>query len=174
MRRFIALTAVFAFSLTSLPLFAAGPSRAARVAVGRGQNTGTVNGTAKNAQGQNLANFTVRIRNLGNGNIVGSTTTSAAGEYSFTGLPIGNYALEIVSPNGDIIGTSASIAVAAGATVSVTITASAASALTAAAAGGTAAAGGAHTALIITTAAIAAGVIGVVVAAHHGNASPSR
>jgi hypothetical protein len=170
MRRLIALTAVLALSLSSAPLFAAGATRAARAAVGRGQNTGTVNGTAKNAQGQNLPNYTVRIRNLANGNIVGSSTTNAAGDYSFIGLPVGNYAIEIVNAAGDIIGTSASIAVAAGATVSVTVTASAATAIAAAAAAG----GGISTALIITAAAITAGVVGVVVAANNGNASASR
>ena len=176
MRRVIALIAVLALSLTSVPLFAAGATRAARVVVGRGQNTGTVNGTAKSAQGQNLPNYTVRIRNLGNGNIVGSTTTSTAGEYSFAGLPVGNYAIEIVNAAGDIIGTSASIAVAAGATVSVTVTASAATALAAAAAGGAAAAGaaGIPMALLITTAAIGAGIVGVVVARNQSDASPSR
>jgi hypothetical protein len=177
MRRLIAFTTILALSLTSVPLFAASGGRVA--AIRQGQTTGTVTGTAQSAQGQTLANYTVRIRNLANGNVAGATTSNAAGQFTFAGLNPGNYAIEIVNAAGQIVATSASVAVAAGATVSVTVTASAAAALGAAGAGAAAAGGagaasaGVSTALIVTTVAVAAGIVGVVVAVK-ANASPSR
>ena len=85
---------------------------------------------------------------------------------------------------GQIIGTSASIGVAAGATVT-GIAVSTSAVLAGAAAGGAAAAGaaaagagaataGISTAVIVTTAAAAAGVAGAVAVAKKGDASPSR
>jgi Carboxypeptidase regulatory-like domain len=180
MRRVATSALIFALSLTGAPVFAAGPSRAAR----QGQTTGTITGTAQDSQGRTLSNCTVRIRNLANGNLAGSTPCGAAGEFSFVGLNPGNYAIEIVDAAGNIVGTSASIAVVAGTTAAVTVTASAAAALGAAsgaaAAGATAggaaaaAAGGISTAAIVGAAAAAAGIVGVIVAVNRSNASPSR
>lgn len=175
MRRIIAVVVIATLSLTSAPLFAAGAPRVARAA-GQPQ-TGTLNGTAKSARGDNLPGYTVRVRNLANGNLAGSTTTTAGGTFSFV-LPPGQYAVELVGPTGEIFGTSASITLGAGATVSITVTASAASALGAAAAGGAAGGAGAassgfsNTALIITGVAVTAGIITYVV--HRSTASPSR
>jgi hypothetical protein len=163
MRRVAASVLVFAMSLTSAPLFAAGPARAARQA-----QTGTVTGTAQGSQGQTLPNYTVRIRNLGNGTLAGSTTSNAAGQFSFAGLTPGNYAIEVVNAAGEIVGTSASIAVVAGATIAVTVTAAAAAAIAAATGGGI------STAVIVTAVAAAAGIVGIVVAVNRSNASPSR
>jgi len=183
MRRVIALVTLLAMPLANAPLFAADAIRAARVRAGQGQPTGAVNGTAEDSLREKLAGHTVRIRNLANGNLAGSTTSGAAGEFSFTGLAPGNYAVEIVNAAGDIVGTSAAITVAAGATVNVTVTASAAAALavaegaaagSAAAAGGAAAAHGISTVFIITAAAAAAGVVGIAVVANRSTASGSR
>jgi len=177
MRRIIAVVVVATMSLTSAPLFAAGAPRVARAA-GLLQ-TGTLTGTAKSARGDNLPGYTVRVRNLANGSLAGSTTTTAGGTFSFV-LPPGQYAVELVGPTGEIFGTSASITLGAGATVSITVTASAASALGAAAAGGAAGGAGAAsagftpTALIITSVLVTAGIVGVVVAVNRSNASPSR
>ena len=174
MRRIIAVV-VATMSLTSAPLFAAGAPRVARAA-GLLQ-TGTLTGTAKSARGDNLPGYTVRVRNLANGSLAGSTTTTAGGTFSFV-LPPGQYAVELVGPTGEIFGTSASITLGAGATVSITVTASAASALGAAAAGGAAGGAGAassgfsNMALIITGVAVTAGIITYVV--HRSTASPSR
>jgi len=175
MRRIIAVVVVATMSLTSAPLFAAGAPRVARAAGLR--QTGTLTGTAKSARGDNLPGYTVRVRNLANGSLAGSTTTTAGGTFSFV-LPPGQYAVELVGPTGEIFGTSASITLGAGATVSITVTASAASALGAAAAGGAAGGAGAassgfsNTALIITGVAVTAGIITYVV--HRSTASPSR
>jgi len=178
MRRFIAVVVIATMSLTSAPLFAAGAPRVARAA---GVNqTGTLNGTAKSARGDNLPGYTVRVRNLANGSLAGSTTTTAGGTFSFV-LAQGQYAVELVGPTGEIFGTSASITLGAGATVSITVTASAASALGAGAAGGAAGGAGAasagfnNTALIITGVAVTAGIV-TYAAVHHkkSTASPSR
>jgi carboxypeptidase family protein len=164
MRRLTALLLTAALPLTTTPLFAA-----ANPAQGQG---GTINGTAQNAQGQNLASYTVRVRNLTTAQISASTTSGAAGQFSFVGLDPASYVVEIVDQAGNIIGTSAAITVAAGATVTITVGATAAAAAAAAAAGGTSFL--ASTAGIITVAAAAAGVAGAVAIAKNGNASPSR
>lgn len=173
MRRLVAFTTLvaLALSLASVPLAAAGGSRVPRLPArpGANQTTGSIAGRAEDSRHRVLANHTVRIRNLANGNLTGSTTTSTSGDFSFIGLTQGNYAIEVVNTAGDIIATSASIAVAPGATVSVTITASAAAAIReAAAAGGH----GRNTALIVTGVATAAGV-GVYIATR-SDPSPRR
>src|SRR5207248_11112333 len=156
MRRITALAVAVAFSLTSIPIAAAGPrvERAAQV------QTGSIAGTAHDAQGQALPNYTVRLRSLVNGQIAGSTTSNGAGQFTFTGLTPANYVIEIVNAAGAIVATSASIAVAAGATVSVVITASAAAAGAAPGSRADAPIGGASTAAIVAGVAAAAGVVG--------------
>ena len=160
MRRVVAL--VVACVLSSSPLFAATGVR--------GQVQGSsVSGTATDTdRKQPLAGYTVQLRNLGTGQIVGTTTTSTSGGFTFAGLPAGNYATELVSASGVIGGTSASIAVTAGATVTgVAVWLTASKIIAGAVAGG-----GISTALIITTVAAAAGIAGLVIAKK--NASPSQ
>src|SRR5512138_1444255 len=118
MRRLIAVLLCVALSLYATPLFAAAGAKA------RQGQTGNVNGTAQNAQGQNLANYTVRIRNADTGALAGSTTSGATGQFTFTGLSPANYVVEIVDAAGNIIGTSASLAVTAGANLTITVGAS--------------------------------------------------
>jgi carboxypeptidase family protein len=166
MRRIVAIVLSSAVMLQVAPLMAASPMHAARA----GQApvaTGAINGTAQSAGGQMLPNYTVQVRNLQNGELAGTTTSNAAGSFSFTGLTPGNYVIEVVNQAGTIVGSSSAVSVAAGATVGVAV-----SAATAAAAVG-AAAGGISTALLVTTVAVAAGIAGVVVVARN-NASPSR
>lgn len=162
MRRLIAFVlsaAVSVFTLT--PLSAAQDARAGRIT-----------GTAKDAQGQNLANYAVRVRNVATGQLAGSTTSGAAGQFSFTALTPGTYIVEIVNEKGEIIGTSSSITVTAGGTAVVTVGATPAAAAAVAAKGGTAFF--ASTAGLITVAAVAAGVAGVTIAANRDTASSSR
>jgi hypothetical protein len=174
MRRMIAVAVAVAMSFTALPLFAA--ARAGRVAQAQGA---TLSGTATSSTGQTIGQATVQLRDLATGQLVSTTKSKDDGAFIFTGLPAGNYVVEVVNATGQIIGTSASISVAAGATITgVTVSATAAAALGTAAgataAGGTAAAGGfSTTAVVITTVAVAAGVAGAVVIANN-NASPSR
>jgi len=168
----ISVVTVLAFLAPAVSLVAAGvaPGSSA-LALGPTVTTGTINGTAKNSQGQTLGNYTVRDRDLATGQLSGSTTSTAAGTFSFAGLAPGNYAIEVVSPAGDIVGTSAAVAVVAGAAVSVAVTASAAAAPVAGAAAPPHA-GGKKTAVIITTVAVTAGVVGIIIATN--NSSPSK
>jgi hypothetical protein len=153
---------------------------------------GAINGVAATTEGQNLANITVQLRDLATNQVVGSTTTSATGQFSFVAVNPANYAVEMVNIAGEVAGSSA-VTVTAGAVVSgVTVTAPAAlvgaaagaaggAAAAGAGAGAGAAAGGAaaggaaaaaSTAVAVTSAAAAAGVAGAVAAATQ--ASPSR
>jgi hypothetical protein len=72
-----------------------------------------------------MSNTVVQLRNLATGQLAGSTTSNVAGQFSFIGLNPGNYAVEVVNAAGQIVGTSASVAVSAGAAVTgVSVTAS--------------------------------------------------
>src|SRR4051794_19068814 len=88
------------------------------VAAPRGQNeTASLSGTASNPAGETLANTVVQIRNVATGQLAGTTTSSATGAFSFGGLQAGTYTVEVVGATGQIIGSSAAVTVAAGATV---------------------------------------------------------
>ncbi|MDO8836139.1 MAG: carboxypeptidase regulatory-like domain-containing protein [Vicinamibacterales bacterium] len=136
------------------------------------QNLGSLAGTAQDANNAIMSGVKVQLRNADTGQLVNTTTSGANGGFSFAGLPPGNYVVEIVNAAGQIVGASASIAVAAGATITgITVAASAAGAAAAAAAGGFAAFFG-STAGILTGIAVVGGIAaGVVIA---GNASASR
>jgi hypothetical protein len=139
-----------------------------------GQGTGSVAGTAANAQGAALSGVRVQLRNVDTGQLAGTGQSGANGSFSFTGLNAGNYVVELVDASGKIIGTSASMSVAAGAAIAgVTVAASAAGAL-----GGAAAAGGmgaffSSTGGILVLVGIGAGVTAGIIAATN-NGSPSR
>ena len=166
MRRVLALAVVASMTLSAAPLFAA------RAAGGAQAQTGTMSGTARNSTGQTVPSVTVQVRDLATGQLVGTTTSSATGAFSFTGLPAGNFAVEVVNAGGQIIGTSTPVAVAAGATLTdVTVTTTAA--VGRAAAAGAASGSGVSTALVVTGVAVAAGVVAVIAVKKH-NASGSR
>jgi hypothetical protein len=107
----------------------------------------------------------VQLRDVLTGELVGTTRCDRAGAFVFTNLNPGNYVVEVVNAQGDVIGTSAVSAVAAGATVAISVTAATAVA---------AATGGISTAVILTTLAAAAGVAAVVVVTNRGQASASQ
>lgn len=94
--------------------------------------TGGIQGVARDAQQQTLANHTVQVRNVQTGQLAGTGTTNAAGQFTFAGLDPGSYVVEVVNDDGDIVGTTVPIVVAAGTMATVTVTASAAGALAAA------------------------------------------
>lgn len=120
-----------------------------------GQSSGLISGTAS-VDGKPLANITVRLRDVTNGQLVGNTNAATSGEYSFSGLTPGNYVVEMVSAEGTIIGTSVTVTLTAAVMVSTNVTVSA-SAAAIAAAGGTGAVGGAIGAGVATGAGAAAG-----------------
>lgn len=187
----IALTAMFqAFAVAAISALAwaslgAAPPLGER-AGGQAQGVGAINGVASTTQGQTLANITVQLRDLATGQIAGTTTTTAAGNFSFVALNPSNYVIELTNLAGEVVTTSASITVTAGAIVS-GVTVSVPAALIGAAAGaaggvaaagagaaGSAAAAAASTAVAVTSAAAAAGLAGAVAAATTPPASPSR
>ena len=94
MRR-MAATALAASMMLSASLAAA--VRAPRQAQ---PNTASLSGTAKAANGQAMPNTTVQLRNVNTGELAGTTTSDAAGAFTFTGLPGGTYAVEVVSVTG--------------------------------------------------------------------------
>ena len=162
MRRFVASTLASSLFVTA-PLFAA-----------PGAETASLSGTASSSSGVTLANVTVQLRNVQTGELAGSTTSSATGSFSFAGLPAGTYAVEVVSATGQIIGASAAVSVAAGATVVGVAVSATAAAVAGAAAGAAASSTGISTAVIIATVAAGAGIAGAVAVATNGDASPSR
>ena len=118
-------------------LGAYGSTHVLAAAAGQAAAAGSLSGTASSSSGQVMANTVVQLRNLATGQLAGSTTSNVAGQFSFIGLNPGNYAVEVVNAAGQIVGTSASVAVSAGAAVTgVSVTASAAVAATAGAGAG--------------------------------------
>ena len=118
-----------------LTLVAASLGMPAGMAAAQGQTTGGVQGVARDAAQQNLSGVRVQVR-APNGQLVSTGATNAQGGFSFTGLNPATYTLEVLDAAGNIVGTSGSVAVTAGATATVTISAAAAGAIAAGAAGG--------------------------------------
>src|SRR3989442_9876475 len=173
MKRLLVGAIVIAMMVSAWPVSAAG--RPNGRPVGQAQATGAIQGTATSSTGQTLPNFTVQLRNLQSGQLAGSTTSNAAGSFSFTGLTPANYVVEVVNQAGTIVGSSSAVAVTAGATVTVTVSTTAAAAIAGAggaaagaAGGGAATAAGVSTAVIVTTVAAAAGVAAAVAIAVTG------
>jgi len=181
MKKLIASTLILALAIAAAPINLIAAGKLA-------QNTGQIAGNAV-IEGKPMGNVTVRLRNVDTGQLVGNTTTNAQGAFSFSGLPPGNFVVETVAANGTILGTSATISLAAGAmiagavTVSTTAAAAAAAGVGAAAggagaagatAGGAAAAGAglSTTAIVVTAAAVTLGAAGIVVATN--DSSPSQ
>lgn len=163
MRRIVSLVLVFVFAAFVSPI---------PVVVAQG-GTGGVNGVAADASKNPLANHTVRLRNLSNGQITSVTTSTANGSFSFAGVNPGNFVIEIVNSAGQVIATSSTIAVTAGTTATVAVTASALTSLAAAGgASGLAALFSGTSLVVVTAAGLAAVAIGVV--ATKDDASPSR
>ena len=134
------------------------------------QITGRVIGSGGNP----IADVTVRARDLVSGQIGGSTSTAAAGQFAVTVNP-GSYILEVVDAGGQIIGTSPFISAAAGTAIaSVTITASSGALSAISTTGGLVSTLTSTAARSVTYAAAAAGVAGVVMPGDVVTASPSR
>jgi hypothetical protein len=130
------------------------------------QGTATLSGTARSSSGEPIEDCTVQLRDVMTGQLAGTTRCDRAGAFLFTSLNPGSYVVEIVNADGVVIGTSAVSAVAAGATVAISLTAATAAAATTG--------GGLSTAVIVSMLAAAAGVAAVVIAVNRGTASPSR
>lgn len=164
LRRFVGFALVVALIVPNIPVFAA-PSAGAQTAA-----TGQISGIASDAAGQKMANTTVLAREMQTAQLVGTTTSDALGQFTFTGLNPGTFVLEVVNAAGKVIATSGAI--------TLTPAAMAATGLTVTGAATAAAVGGgsffASTAGILMLAASGVGVMGVVVATNRTDASPSR
>lgn len=164
-RRLVLSAVIAALVVPGVPLFAA-PAAAGQAAAG------IISGSARTASGQAMPNTAVRLRNAQTGQLAGTATTGADGQFSFAALNPGTYVVEVVNGFGEVVGTSAAISLVptAMAATAVAVTASAEQFL--------AAAGGgsffASTLGIVTIAAVGAGVVGVIVVANKDDASPSR
>jgi hypothetical protein len=104
MKRILALALTLATALSGSTLFAATP---------KAQPNASIAGTATSPTGDALSNITVQLRDLSTGQAIQTKVTNEKGEYVFTDLPAGNYAVEAMSGTA-VIGTSASISVTAG------------------------------------------------------------
>ena len=149
----------------------------AAAAAAQAPASGSLSGTASISTGRVAANTVVQLRNLSTGQLAGTTTTNAAGQFSFNGLNPGDYAVEVLYASGQIVGTSALVVLGPGAAVTgVSVTASAAVAATDSNAAATAAATTSGSRVgrvaIIGAAAAAAGVAGA--AWTRSTASPSQ
>ena len=127
-----------------------------------GQTFGLIAGITS-VDGKPFPNITVRLRNVESGQLVGNTVANAAGGFSFNGLAVGNYVVEMVAANGTILGTSLGIALTPVAIVSTNISVGA-SAAALAAAGGTGAAAGAAGAVFGAATAAGTGAAGAAAA----------
>lgn len=142
------------------------------------QTNGAISGVAS-VDGKPLANVTVRLRNVDTGQLVGNTTASGQGQFSFSGLGPGNFVVETVSANGTILGTSTAITLTTTAMVVSNVTVGTSAAALAAAGGvgaavaGGAAVGGGLSATAITIGAVAAGLGATAIIVATNDSSPS-
>ncbi len=183
MRYLAGFVAVAAVSLWSTPQVAAGQvtltqgaSAQSQTAIAGGVNRAQAQITGKvvGRGGNPIADVTVRARDLVNGQIGGSTSTAAAGQFTVSVNP-GSYILEAVDGGGQIIGTSPFISAATGTAVaSVTITASSGALSVVSTTGGLLSTLTSTAARSVTYAAAAAGVAGLVMPGDVVTASPSR
>ena len=124
-----------------------------------GQTFGLIAGVTS-VDGKPFPNITVRLRNVDNGQLIGNTVANSTGGFSFNGLAVGNYVVEMVAANGTILGTSVGIVLTPLAIVSTDISVGA-SAAALAAAGGVGAAGAAVLATATAAAGTGAGAAGL-------------
>jgi len=163
MRRMMVLGLVVALIVTAVP----------SMALAGGQAAGSVTGVARGRQMQSLNAVKVQIRSAGSGQIVGATTTSETGAFTFSGLPSGDYVAEVVDAAGKVQGVSSPFAVAGGATASTSVVALSYSSGAAASSGGFSLFGmGPVTTMTVLGAAGAASVAAVVNT--RPDASPAR
>jgi len=171
----VSLTAASFASAQAAPAATAANSQAVVGQTVLTSSQAQISGRVITPNGSPLANATVRARNLLSGEIGGSTSTAATGQFTISVTP-GSYLLEVVAASGEIVGTSPFIAATAGTAITgITVTASA-SALGSAATGSGLVSTllGTTAARTITFAAATAGVAGVSMATNVVTASPSR
>lgn len=131
--------------------------------VAQGQATGTVAGVVSGPNGP-LGDLVINVLNVDTGAVVATSKTTASGSYSVADLPPGNYTVQVLSPNGNVLSTrNVLISAAVAATVNITLTASqmAAAGIAAGAAG---VGGGLSTGAILGIAGATAAGVGTIIA----------
>jgi hypothetical protein len=113
MRKVLSIALVAAMALAGVPVSALPAT----------YDSVTVAGTAYTAGRQPLVRTTVQIRNVKTAELVNSTVTGAAGEFTFAALPPGTYIVEIVSATGAVQGMSAPMILGGAPLVNVTVSA---------------------------------------------------
>jgi len=152
---------------------------ATAVAIALTQAAGEVAGLAT-IDGKPVSNI-VRLRNIDNGQLLGSSTANVSGEFSFTGLTPGNYIVEMVGSNGTVIGTSVVIPITPALMIVSNVTVGASAAAVAAASGasgaavtGTAASASGLSSTVLVVSAVGATLGTTAIVAVADDASPSR
>lgn len=79
---------------------------------------GTISGIAKGADNAILAGVKVQLRNVDTGALVATTQSGADGSFQFAGMPTGNYVVEIVDADGNVVGVSPVLSMTSGQTLS--------------------------------------------------------
>jgi hypothetical protein len=160
LRRTLAFALSFAIALMAVPLSAA-PS-----------SLGRISGIATTVSGAQFAGQIARLRSLDVGQVADATTTTAAGNFSFSGVRAGTYIVELMS-DGHVAGMSAPVILSPRNMTIEGVTAIAAPPAAQAQAGALAGSFWGSTIGIITAVAIVAAVVTTVVVVR-SNASPSR
>jgi hypothetical protein len=97
----------------------------------------TVSGSALRTDFKPLPAATVRLRQFdGNGAVLASATTGPSGEFAFSGVPAGNYVIELVDFSGKLVGMAPPFVVAGQGPLAVSVMASGLGVTAASAAGG--------------------------------------
>ncbi len=97
----------------------------------------TVSGSALRTDFKPLPAATVRLRQFdGNGAILASATTGPSGEFAFSGVPAGNYLIELMDFSGKLVGTAPPFVVAGQGPVAVSVMATGLGVTAASASGG--------------------------------------
>jgi len=97
----------------------------------------TVSGTALRTDFKPLPAATVRLRQFdGKGAVLASAGTGPSGEFAFSGVPAGNYVIELVDFSGKLVGMAPPFVVAGQGPVAVSVMASGLGVTAASAAGG--------------------------------------
>jgi hypothetical protein len=133
---------------------------------------GAVMGKAQGPNLQALPRVRVQLRNTDTGDLVGSTTSTEAGEFSFAGLAPANYVVEVADESGKILGIGTPFSLPAGTTATASVLSLAPGGIGTASSGLSLFGMGHVTSLAVLGAASAASITAVV--ATRPDASPSR
>jgi hypothetical protein len=132
------------------------------------QAQGALSGVAQSSDKAPLPNFRIQVRNANTGELKGSTTSNQAGQFLFASLDPGYYVVELVDAAGKVVGLSPALLVSSGSTVTVTVGATAAGALSNGTGGGLSLLGLGPLASVAVVGAASAAAVTAVVATRDG------